>query len=544
MGNLGRAQQARDYDVQAQWTKADLRLLGELEEAEQALPSDAPRALLSIRLSVFTEETTSPVRQELDLRLLARDRGWRVVGVASDLNTSATKVKPWERKELGKWIRDRVPEFDVLAFWKLDRFVRNIGDLNQMIVWAERYDKNLVSRHDAIDLTTPMGKAMVTFIAAVAEIEAANTSMRVASTWQRTKAGSDWTVGKPPYGYRVEKHDGRNTLVINEDEAAALHAARERLLAGQSMSEIVRSMKNDGLASQSLTVGTLGRRLRTPGSMGFRVEEDKTSGGYRRSQLVLDSNGERIRVGPPIFTQAQWDEVQAELDKRHRNQPTRNPKGATRFMGVLLCRECGTNMTVQQYTKRPGQNRLKTERRYAYLRCQKCPTGGQGAPHPEQVYEAVTQAVMGLLGHYPVQHREYARGEEVRRRVTDLEERIAYYMVGLEPGGSYRKSEFAQRQAEATLNRLIEELAAIDESTTEDRWVLASRGLTFREHWELEGAEVMEADLRRVGVAVLVSRTKVKGQRAPDVTLEAVLPPQVSERLIVKADAFAEGFGT
>lgn len=89
------------YSVEAEWTETDLALLEELKRAEAIFPQDAPRALLSIRLSVLTDDTTLPVRQELDLRILARERGSRVVGVASDLNVSATKVPPWKRKELG-----------------------------------------------------------------------------------------------------------------------------------------------------------------------------------------------------------------------------------------------------------------------------------------------------------------------------------------------------------------------------------------------------------------------------------------------------------
>ncbi len=103
MGKRTRTRAATDrglYSVDAEWSEADLALLRQLKKTEALLPDDAPRALLSVRLSVLTDDTTSPVRQELDLRLLARERGCRVVGVASDLNVSATKVPPWKRKEL------------------------------------------------------------------------------------------------------------------------------------------------------------------------------------------------------------------------------------------------------------------------------------------------------------------------------------------------------------------------------------------------------------------------------------------------------------
>ncbi|MGH1555155.1 recombinase family protein [Streptomyces sp. L7] len=136
---------------------------------------------------MLTDDTTSPVRQELDLRILARERGCRVVGVASDLNVSATKVPPWKRKQLGDWLNNRAPEFDVLLFWKLDRFVRRLTDLSTMIDWCLKYGKNLISKNDSIDLTTTAGKIMVTIIGGIAEIEATNTSTRVASLWEYAK---------------------------------------------------------------------------------------------------------------------------------------------------------------------------------------------------------------------------------------------------------------------------------------------------------------------------------------------------------------------
>lgn len=120
---------------------SDLALLKEPKKAEALLPADAPHALLSIRLSVLTEGTTSPARQKLGLLLLAREKGYRVVGVASDLNVSATKVPPWKRKELGEWLNNRSPEFGALLFWKVDRFIRRMSDLSTMIEWYKRYGK-------------------------------------------------------------------------------------------------------------------------------------------------------------------------------------------------------------------------------------------------------------------------------------------------------------------------------------------------------------------------------------------------------------------
>ncbi|KUN05301.1 serine recombinase [Streptomyces yokosukanensis] len=539
MGKRTRTQTAaeqKQYAVEAEWTTADLALLKELKKAEALLPDDAPRALLSVRLSVLTDDTTSPVRQELDLRMLARDRGYRVVGVASDLNVSATKVPPWKRKELGDWLNNRAPEFDVLLFWKLDRFVRRLTDLSTVIDWCLKYGKNLVSKNDSIDLTTTAGKIMVTIIGGIAEIEAANTSTRVASLWDYTKTQSGWLVGKPTYGYETAQNEsGRAVLVINEDAYKALQWCRNAAMRAKPASarRMVRVLVRAGLCGPGLTTSTLIRRLRNPALMGYRVEEDK-NGGVRRSKIVLGSNAKPIRVADPIFTEDEFNSLQSALDQRRRDQPARKPDGATKFLRVLICHDCGTNMRVHK----TGYN----GRSYAYLRCYECKSGGQGAPHPEAIYRKLVDDVLKVLGDEPVMTREYRQGAEARKEQQRLEQSISYYMTGLEPGGRFTKTRFTKEQAEKTMDDLIKQLEAADPESTQDRWVAVHNGKSFRERWEEGGMEAMAADLLRVGVKCKIKRTKVKGIRAPHIHMKLMIPKDVRGRLILKEDDFAEAF--
>ncbi|MFC4503245.1 MULTISPECIES: recombinase family protein [Streptomyces] len=524
------------FDVETEWTKADLAVLRDLKKAEALLPDNAPRALLSIRLSVLTDETTSPVRQELDLRKMALERGRRVVGVASDLNVSATKVPPWKRKELGDWLNNRAPEFDEILFWKLDRFVRRLTDLSTMIDWCLKYGKNLVSKNDAIDLTTTAGKIMVTIVGGIAEIEAANTSTRVTSLWDYARTQTDWVVGKPTYGYEtVENEDGRVVLAINEDAYRALHWCRRAALRPKpaSASRMARVLIRSGICGSGLTTSTMLRRLRNPALMGYRVQEDK-NGGVRRSKVVLGNDAKPIRVADPIFTEEEFESLQAALDRRGKNQPTRTPGGATRFLGVLLCYDCGTNMTVQK-TNHKG-------RAYEYLRCGQCGSGGHGAPNPNHIYSQFVEDVLKVLGDDPVMVREYRQGAEARKEQTRLEESISYYMTGLAPEGRFTKTRFTKEQAEKTLDDLIKQLEAIDPESTQDRWVAVHNGKSFRERWEEGGMEAMGADLLRVGVKCTIKRTKVKGVRAPHVHMKLMIPKDVRDRLILKEDDFAEAF--
>ncbi|WP_406484057.1 recombinase family protein [Streptomyces sp. NBC_01568] len=482
-----------------------------------------------MRLSTLTTETTSPVRQELDLRRLARERGYRVVGVASDLNVSAVRVPPWRRKELGHWLNDRVPEFDVLLFWKLDRLVRRLTDLSTMIEWCLRHRKNLVSKHDAIDLSSPAGQVMAELIGGIAEIEAAAISTRVTSLWDYARSQSDWLVGKPPYGYAI---DDRGRLVIDPQKQRVLRwclgAALRGVSARRMTTVLIRAQVPTGGGGQ-WSAGTLLRRLRNPALMGFRVSESK-NGGTRRSETVLGADGNPIRVADPIVTEAEWLSLQAALGERAKSQPARRKGGATAFLGVLVCADCGTHMTAHR-----SRGKVRT---YEYLRCRRCPSGGLGAPDPESVYGRLTDEVMSALGAEPVRVREYAPGTDGRDRQKGVEDAIAHYMTGLEPGGRYTRASFTRQHAEQTLEKLITELEELDSRTARDRWLQTSSGGTFRERWDQEDRETMADDLRRAGITCSVGRRKVLGVRAPEVGLKLIIPSDARERLVIKRDAF------
>lgn len=466
---------------QVHWRESDLTLLDELLAADQSLPPNAPGALLSVRLSSLTADTTSPVRQELELRQLARERGFRVVGVAADLNVSATRVPPWRRRQLGHWLNERAPDFDVLLFWKLDRFVRRLTDLSVMIEWCTDRGKNLVSKHEAIDLSTPTGRKLATVIGRVAELEAGGASTRVTSLWAYTKTQSDWLVGKPPYGYTT---DACGMLVVEPGARRVLRWCQGAALRGVSARRmtavLIRARIPTGGGGQ-WTAGTLLQRLRNPALLGWRVEMDRDA-ATRRSKIVCDRNGSPIRVADPIFTEQEWQALQSALDRRSAAKPRRSPQGATDFLGVLVCSDCGTNMTAHRTTT--------NQRIYTYLRCRTCPSGGLGAPHPDVVYRRLSTEVMADLGALPVRVREYHAG-------TDG-----------------------------------------DDGPTAPCWTVVSNGETFGVRWQREGAKTMAEDLRRAGVICRVRRTKIPRQRAPEVSLQLAVPHDVEEHLIIKPDVF------
>ncbi|MEU0437332.1 recombinase family protein [Streptomyces sp. NPDC006290] len=509
-----------------EWTAEELAELADLQARNDALPDGAPRGLLSVRLSILTKDTTSPARQELDLRRYAIRERIRVVGVARDLGVSATKKAPWERKELGDWLNNRIPEFDLILFWKLDRFIRRISDLHEVIKWCGKFGKNLVSLKDTLDLSSPMAQAMVTFIAAVAEIEAANTKTRVSSHWAYTKQGDQWRIGKPSFGYKTARVEGKLRLVQDPKQARAvryMYQAAMRGVPANRISKVLDRAKVPTYSNRKWNNQQILRILRNPAVRGVRTEGGTKAATYK-STPVVDKQGQEIRVtDEPILTDREFEDVQAALATRSKNkrhhEKNRRP---TRFLGVMK-HNCGRNVNETNNYKALSNGDVKE---YRYLRCPDCRKPGFVTPDPEHLYKALSDAVFEALGDYEVIRREYARGDENRRERKRLEDTIRYYMAGLAPGGMFIDSAFMRETAETTLAALKKDLTKIDPESTKDRWIYESTGMTYRQHWEAGGVEAMEKDLLSAGI------TFELGRQDGELLGQLVIPYDVKERLI------------
>jgi DNA invertase Pin-like site-specific DNA recombinase len=516
---------------EAEWSAAELRELEELRQREALLPVDAPRALLSIRLSVLTDETTSPVRQELDLRRFSLVRRCRVVGVARDLNVSATKVPPWKRPELGDWINNRAPEFDQILFWKLDRFVRRISDLHLMIEWCKEYGKVLAADKDPIDLDSAYGEMMVTMIAGMARIEAANTGVRLESLWRYARTTERWVIGKPVYGYMsVETPDGRR-LVHDPFKARVLRWVYGMLKRNRSLHNITQILNRAQVPSAHggrWYARNLQSILANPALKGVRTVRPPKARSKEISRVVYDTDGRPVKVAPAIFADVEFNEIQDMLKRnaKYGSSAGRNKKSL--FLGVIKCGNCGEN--VYKHTTKKKRKSGVT-RVYHNLRCSsytKVPCGASSFPDADGIYADLADTVLEQIGDYEVVHREYSRGAESLTRVTELQESIKHYMTGLAPGGMYHNAGFMTKQAMETLQQLSAELATIAPEATEDRWVYKTRGVTYREHWNALGVAQMGEDLLRAGIVFVLHEDHA----------DLLIPDDVKQRLVVKDDYF------
>jgi site-specific DNA recombinase len=154
-----------------------------------------------VRLGLYLRISSEPKgrsasidRQENDARRLADARGDELVKTYTDRDLSAyTGV---DRPAFEELLADAAAGLiDGILVWKLDRLTRRFSDLERIWRLIERRKVALLSVNDSIDTTTAAGKFMLRTMVGIAEIESANTSLRV----RRAKA-DDARNGQPNPG--------------------------------------------------------------------------------------------------------------------------------------------------------------------------------------------------------------------------------------------------------------------------------------------------------------------------------------------------------
>lgn len=112
------------------------------------------------------DQQTLPM-QNRALREYAARRGWTVTMQVKEVGSGASQRKT--RQQVIDAARRR--EVDVVLVWRLDRWGRSVADLLATLQELEHLGVGFVSLTEALDLTTPAGRAMAALLAVFAEFE-------------------------------------------------------------------------------------------------------------------------------------------------------------------------------------------------------------------------------------------------------------------------------------------------------------------------------------------------------------------------------------
>src|SRR4051794_17421521 len=125
----------------------------------------SPRVGLYARVSTHDQQTLplqlSAMREHAELR------GWTLVTSVEDVG-SGVRDRP-RREDLMRAARRR--ELDLILVWRLDRWGRSLVDLITTLQELTALQVGFVSLSEALDLTTPSGRALAGMLAVFAEFE-------------------------------------------------------------------------------------------------------------------------------------------------------------------------------------------------------------------------------------------------------------------------------------------------------------------------------------------------------------------------------------
>jgi site-specific DNA recombinase len=198
------------------------------------------RAAIYCRISKDEEGLALGVtRQRKECVDKAVELGWTVAEVFTDNYLRADEYRP-EYERLMAALEAR--QYNALIAWDVDRITRHPIQLERIIDLAESRDIALATVSGYIDLATPQGRLTARIKATVARHEIEQMSRRIKSKLQqRAEAGQ--AHGAVPYGWR--RKNGRDELY--EPEAAVVREIAERLLSGESVGAVTKSLLARGI---------------------------------------------------------------------------------------------------------------------------------------------------------------------------------------------------------------------------------------------------------------------------------------------------------
>ena len=166
---------------------------------KRMLPKSASKKVLGhpLRVGLYArvstyDQKTLPL-QIRAMREYAGRRNWTIAQQVKEVGSGASQREL--RETLIAQARRR--EIDVVLVWRLDRWGRSVADLLATLQELQQLGVGFVSLTEALDLTTPTGRAMAGLLAVFAEFEREILRERVRAGLAQARQNGK-RLGRPP----------------------------------------------------------------------------------------------------------------------------------------------------------------------------------------------------------------------------------------------------------------------------------------------------------------------------------------------------------
>jgi DNA invertase Pin-like site-specific DNA recombinase len=286
------------------------------------------------------ENETSTGTQVEEMTTYSHDTGGTVVATFYERGKSGYKDNV-RRDDLERAVRMiESGQATRLVVWKIDRLMRNVRRFQDVMNRVERAGGQVVSKSESwMDTTTPIGYSIVGLVAAVAEQESRDRSVRI-TPWHGVRKREGMTPGGPrPYGYVRTP----NKLTIDKDEAKVIRECAQRIIKGDTLRSIAMDLNARGVAT-----GTEGSGQWTHTRVK-RVVVNPTTAAKR---TMRDGTFNDATTWKPILDNDTWTACRSILLDPQRCITKNN--GFVHFLsGVLRCGKdsCGGVMRYRSHQK-------------------------------------------------------------------------------------------------------------------------------------------------------------------------------------------------
>ena len=347
------------------------------------------------RLSVYRDgsKSESVERQQGDLQTLASQRELTITKEYSDRDVSA--FHDVKRPGYDQALQDLADGIisDLLC-WDISRLTRK--GLRGVVEILEALHQNPGSKlhllHTPVDTSTPLGEAVLGLFASVAEEESRSISRRVTSYHLSVaQKGLPHTGGQRGFGYSTSKlDDGTATLIQVPEEVELIREMAERILAGESRSEIARDLNSRGLKTST-------GKPWTQSSLDMLLKQSRLFGMREYKGNLFQGDWE------PVFTPEEFAEIQASLRSTMQERRDHAGESPPLLAKLIKCSLCGFTMSVA-HSRANG----KPYRRYMCSGTKNC---GRTAVGTDKADKQVIRVLSSLR--LPVAKPNGGNGEEV-----------------------------------------------------------------------------------------------------------------------------------
>jgi len=205
------------------------------------------RAAIYARTSSKTQEygysLDAQVRRSVDR---CESLGWEICFVYRD---EAESGKDTDRPMFQKMLSTAEKQaFDVIVFWKLDRFSRSLMHAVQLESELREYSVNLYSITEQIDTTSATGRFNFRNIASAAEFERDMIRQRTRMGINELAEERKWPNDSAPLGYEIDS-EGKLSIVETEEELVI--EIFELYIDERSMAEVAKILNERGHRTQT-----------------------------------------------------------------------------------------------------------------------------------------------------------------------------------------------------------------------------------------------------------------------------------------------------